>query len=70
MGGEKTIKKYKRKGIKKMLFFETSGISNGFRKFYAERFDENTNRYAKTTDRQLFQRHDDRLIEIAEIFAE
>lgn len=23
-----------------MLFFETSGISNGFRKFYAERFDE------------------------------
>lgn len=30
-----------------MLFFETSGISNGFRKFYAERFDENTNRYAK-----------------------
>ena len=53
-----------------MLFFETSGISNGFRKFYAERFDENTNRYEKTTDRQLFQRHDDRLIEIAEIVAE
>ncbi len=53
-----------------MLFFETSDISNAFRKFYAERFDENTNRYAKTTDRQLFQRHDDRLIEIAEIFAE
>lgn len=59
-----------KKRHKKDTVFETSGISNGFRKFYAERFDENTNRYAKTTERQLFQRHDNRLIEIAEIFAE